>query len=452
MIEIAITQRPIVLEAPASASMLTDILNRIATIRGRASAWGVINDVTLAEGLTGGGFEADFTRDYYRRGFVEGAAPAILPGWAYSGGGGTSLTSAGAVQKFAVNTPRITDRGLLIEQALTNILLQSEDFTTTWANAGASAEAVVANDRAAPDGTTTADKITGRGNNNNRVQQVVTLAGSSVYTVAVCLRNVDSLETVLHVECATKVPAATITWSGTDIATLIGTNGATAGSLDLAGGWKLVWITFGTASGDAGSATVRLYPSSTADSVARSIHAWGADMKEVNRRTAYIPTTTSAATRAVDAATLTLPQAMAYPVTVLVEFERSAVSGTTDTVLYGRGPDANEAFSLFIGDANTARVNLTAGGVGQAALNFGTVAVGERHLFAARFRADDVRAALDGDLSTADASAVMPSRLQMLGIGASGFGGDEFEGWIRRVVVLSGILTDAQLQIATGGS
>ena len=45
--------------------------------------------------------------------------------------------------------------GVLIEGAATNELLQSEDITTTWTNVGAT---LTANDVAAPDGLTTADK------------------------------------------------------------------------------------------------------------------------------------------------------------------------------------------------------------------------------------------------------------------------------------------------------
>jgi len=118
---LAITSRPVVLETRASGAMLTDILARIARIRGRTSAWGA-EDPVRAEYLAGYSVEADFALGYYRAGFVEGADPAILPGWTLARiGQANAYNAVGQLLSFATGVPRITTRGLLIEGPATNL-------------------------------------------------------------------------------------------------------------------------------------------------------------------------------------------------------------------------------------------------------------------------------------------------------------------------------------------
>jgi len=138
-----ITRRPVVLAASASASMLTDILARIATIRGRAALYGVENDVTRSELIMGGSVEADFQQGYYAAGFVSAADPEILPGWSYDRAGIATARRADllTVDTFAADEPRINDRGLLVEGSATNLVPYSEN-DPGWAGGGSGAPTV----------------------------------------------------------------------------------------------------------------------------------------------------------------------------------------------------------------------------------------------------------------------------------------------------------------------
>jgi hypothetical protein len=120
--QVALTNRPIRAEIGAGATVLSSILSRIASIRGRATRWGVENDVTLAEYLVGQSVEGDFAAGYYREGFVEASAPTFLPGWSVSRtGAGTAWNARGELEPFASGAVRITDLGLLVEPAATNL-------------------------------------------------------------------------------------------------------------------------------------------------------------------------------------------------------------------------------------------------------------------------------------------------------------------------------------------
>lgn len=120
MTVLAVTRRPIVLETQASGAMLTDILARMARIRGRTSDWGA-TDPVRAELLAGYSVEADFINGYFREGFVEGPNTSFLPGWSFSrSGAGAAFNVYGQLVPFATGVPRITDKGLLVENAATN--------------------------------------------------------------------------------------------------------------------------------------------------------------------------------------------------------------------------------------------------------------------------------------------------------------------------------------------
>ena len=77
----------------------------------------------------------------------------------------------------------------LIKTATTNLLLQSEDFSTTWSrvNVLAFGSGSIVNNAVAPDGSTTADKITpDTSNNQHRIDQTPSsTAGAQVFTVYV---------------------------------------------------------------------------------------------------------------------------------------------------------------------------------------------------------------------------------------------------------------------------
>lgn len=84
----------------------------------------------------------DFVAGQYSREGVQAASFTDLTGIAFTRtGAGTAQTSSGAITAFATAVPRITDRGLLLEAAATNLILNSVfaggGTPTSWSALGA---------------------------------------------------------------------------------------------------------------------------------------------------------------------------------------------------------------------------------------------------------------------------------------------------------------------------
>ena len=78
----------------------------------------------------------------------------------------------------ASSATRVASNGL-IEKVRTNIILQSQDFTTTWSTNAS--PTITANTTVAPDGTTTADTIAATGSGSG-VFQLPTVANGVEYS------------------------------------------------------------------------------------------------------------------------------------------------------------------------------------------------------------------------------------------------------------------------------
>lgn len=191
-----------------------------------------------------------------------------------------------------------------------NLLLQSQDFTTTWA---ATAVTVTANTTTAPDGTSTAETFDDDvANGVHDVNQNVVTTTGTTYTLSAFLKNVDRQYAILA--CS----GSTTSYASAKFDLSAGTLGSTAGSgagwsvtsssiTSVGNGWYRCTITFvvGTTVGNAariGMATdgttftasqrgLEVYTGSD-----KTIFVWGAQLEQRSVVTAYTPTTTQAIT------------------------------------------------------------------------------------------------------------------------------------------------------------
>lgn len=114
----------------------------------------------------------------------------LVPGYTYTRSGAkgeiNALTSTDRIDDFGTNVPAVVPGvGYWSRGALTNLILQSQEFTTAvWAKSGATASA---NTFLAPDGTITADSLVsvGVGSGECSAMQAVTVAASSLHTTSV---------------------------------------------------------------------------------------------------------------------------------------------------------------------------------------------------------------------------------------------------------------------------
>jgi hypothetical protein len=192
----------------------------------------------------------------------------------------TRINSSGLVEGVNANLPRfdydpstLQCKGLLIEEARSNLFLQSSNFSTSWVTDVGSCT-VTSDDDISPDGTQNADKLAFVGTNANRYQTVAGLTIGASYTMTVWLRVASG---------TASVSIGNIN-AGVNVAQTVTTT------------WQRFTVT------QTASATTR-YPQITATNV--DVFAWGAQLELGAFATSYIPTTTTSLTRNADNVSMT---------------------------------------------------------------------------------------------------------------------------------------------------
>jgi len=201
--------------------------------------------------------------------------------------------------------------GTQTAKAEENLLLQSQDFATTWAPSNLT---VAANTTTAPDGTTTADTLTDNTNTGAHIiNQSPVLLTSTIYTMSVFLKaNTHNFATVTLTNPTTVengITAVVDLSVGTISETDTGTSATfTSSSITSVGsGWYRVVIT-GSSVASFSRAEVGFATAATGNTFASnqrisftgtgtaSFYVWGAQLEQRSAVTAYTPTTTQAIT------------------------------------------------------------------------------------------------------------------------------------------------------------
>jgi hypothetical protein len=188
----------------------------------------------------------------------------------------------------------------LIKTATTNLLLQSEDFSTTWAPTDAT---VTTNSIAAPNGASTADTYTEGASGTPGVFQAVTgLTAATVYTGSLFIkRGNNDWYRLLFVDNSTFANGARA-WFNTATGTFgtaenIGTGGGVATSVTPFGDswWR---ISLSTSMGGSNTAFRFQINSATANGSATRVfssvsYLWGAQLEQSSTVGEYVKTTTA---------------------------------------------------------------------------------------------------------------------------------------------------------------
>lgn len=280
--------------------------------------------------------EMDFptgSQSYQVNGVTYGSLAAI-PGWTFSRAStGYAQDSTGLLNAFASGAPRITDLGFLVENASTNLILNSNTLSS-WSPRSGVTTAQGATDPAGGTTAWTVTQTTANGSNANATESGSATSGLR-YTASVYIPKASSAPAVY--------PAVQINVTGTSGAYVLnpvtggttaytGNTGSSTVAVTDAGAFWRVAVS-ATAAGTALS--ISIYPSfNNNGSGAFSTISGGAtvfafaQIEQASVATSYIPTTTATVTRAADAASLS--------------FTGSPV---TATVYYGTSSTANPAAS-----------------------------------------------------------------------------------------------------------
>jgi hypothetical protein len=226
-----------------------------------------------------------------------------------SGNTATVVNSSGLIASVAANNPRfdydpitLSCKGLLIEEARSNLTIYSEDFSNaTWIYTSPLALSA-ANSTIAPDGQQTADTLSTTNAGNFR--QVVTgITGTSSYSASIFVKTSST--------CTSVAFALFITGVTTD-AFVLNFNPSTGAYISNSGGTYVItnygngWYRY-TISGTGTNIlnTQINYQLYNNQASANTLVVWGAQLEQGSFPTSYIPTAASQVTRTADVAVMT---------------------------------------------------------------------------------------------------------------------------------------------------
>jgi hypothetical protein len=234
----------------------------------------------------------NFLTSFYLNGGSSTSNIGALTGWSFSRASvGYAANLNGSLTSFASGAPRITNEGLLIEAASTNLLLQSVDLTqAAWTVSG---DVVTSPGITAPDGSATAQQVVVNGNSFGPYQLISgTINPGDEYTLSVWLASASPQVINVMINGAT-APA-----------------NAAGVYVNVTPTWQRVSLT-STMVADTGlyfipaSANSTNTPGAQPIPTQQTLYIWNPQAEKAAAPSSDIRTTTAAATRAADAASLT---------------------------------------------------------------------------------------------------------------------------------------------------
>ena len=371
---------------------------------------------------------------------------------------GTFVDSAGVLQTAAIDVPRFDHNpttgeslGLLVEEQRTNLLVQSENFGTTWATSGllAFGSGSTLNALAAPDGQTTADLITeNTSNSQHNVNQTSTTTGAKRFSVfakqgpgARLLRLIDFNATD---------GAQAETYFNLSTGAVVSGPGAIQA---LPNGWYRCSIQSTTTVTSTYYITLASNSSTfsyTGDGTS-GIYLWGAQLEAGAFPTSYIPTTTAAATRSADVASIGSSAFTSF---------YNQTEGTVFAEGISNGTNGSGIFTLEDGSAAeyirmSVSFNLLNFTVSKASGSQAEVfSTGTSFVFGSPFKGagayvlNNIGLSLNGGSAQVDTTADMPNAANVLKIGFGKYA-TYANGTIRRLVFWGQRLPNNVLQTLT---
>jgi hypothetical protein len=373
-----------------------------------------------------------------------GAAPvtsALTSAFTFTGGNQSMYLGAGGLLvASATNTPRIEYAaggailGLLMEASRTNLCLQSADFGTTWATSLAT---ISTNQTAAPDGTTTADKlVSSSGTSAMFVGQAFTLSATTAYTLSVFAKRIAG--EVQYVSFRPDVDTAAIVSFDLTNGTVNTTQAPWTNSkiTDYGNGWYRISATYTTV-GTAYTFRIGLDNTGNAGSYTgdgtKGVFLWGGQLEQAAFASSYIPTTTVSVARTADSCIRTLASEFSATAgTVVVAGRASGGQSTSQQVMWSfdDGLGANNRIQhTRTASADISRFIVSSAGVIQAALD-GTFVNSTAFKQSSAWTLNDFASSFNGAAVNTDAAGTLPT-VTLLGLGVIGDTTGQANGHIR---------------------
>lgn len=278
-----------------------------------------INDAIMAAGIK------YINTDYFTSGMPYGA------NYTYTRtGAATERTAAGVVIEVAENVPQRTDRGLLLEEARTNLALRHHAMEVSpWTLLNAT---VTANAVAAPDGTTTAEKVVETtANAVHGIYQTCATTAGQTYTQS-CYAKAAERTFLVMTEGNNVTSTAVFNLSTGVVASVTGNGSPSAAILALGDGWYRCSLTFTPI---AATSNLQIRASNAASSAGyvgtagSGIYAWGAQFELGAYATSGIHTAGVSVARGLPVFTETVPLGKTKALLTFADASTLLVTGLT---------------------------------------------------------------------------------------------------------------------------
>ena len=343
---------------------------------------------------------------------------------------GAAVTSAAYyAPRLDFDGATLAAKGLLVEEARTNLLLYSNDmtFSPNW-TAYSTSLVTTSNSATGPDGLTSANTITLSA--NGRVQ-ILTLTSGTTYTISVWLRTDTGTKSI-------------------QIGDINQTGGLTTVTVTTT--WQRFSFTF-TKTNTAGY--LGIYQVGAGLSTSGTLYAYGWQFEAGSFATSYIPngSAVAGATRAADVASVST-QAFPYSGTegtIVVAANAIAPSSIANDVPLSldQSVSADTRVSFYrLTSTNVSGVYIPIAGTPQANMTGGAIVANTNFKLGAAMKENDFAFTKDGASVATDPSGSVPSVTQMT-LGRTIYTASQFTGWIRQVTYLPRRISNAELQSRT---
>jgi hypothetical protein len=400
-----------------------------------------------------------------------GAVFTCLPGLSVTrASSGYAQDTSGNLVSFASGVARTTNLGLLVEEARTNLLKWSQDFTHAG---GFTANAVTptASGLTAPDGTATGQTLTASaGNTNHEVYQTDGISSATNYAVSIYAKPGTTRYVFITIggSAANYAFAVFDLQGATGAATQTGVGGtsgtiASTSQQSVAGGWQRLtmvaqiaatsdFIAYGIAGAATGN-TVNTTGEVTFNAAGtETIGIWQADQQLGSFITSPILTTSATATRPADVVKIT---GLSLPNTAFTIIDRGVTTVTMDGTErhftdWGVDGSSSDHVQIYRSTANRAQTIANVGGVTQySQTSIGTFTGALSLAIGIAYDGSIYTGASAGAAFTSSAAGKTAPVLSTIRLGDYMAGGFPLNGYVQTLLFYPSAFSGAQLQAAT---
>ena len=341
---------------------------------------------------------------------------------------------------------------LLLEGQSTNLVTYSEDFSdSSWTN---SLITVTANATTSPDGTLNADKLL-NGVGSSHIGKSLTVTNGVDYTLTTFVKKVDNdvfQQQIFNSGYTEKVylyfTFSTETITITD--TVTGTSYISSAFKDMGNGWYKITLTI-----EAFDTTLRIrnrIGSENTGADNASLYIWGAMLEQSSYATSYIKTTSATATRTADvcnnagtAATFNSTEGVLF-----AEIAALADDLTNRGFSLSDGTSNNACRIYYSNSSNNIRFFFNVGGNAQVIKSVNLTDITDYNKIAFSYKQDDFKIYINGVKVEEDTSGSVPSANTFSKLSFDrGYGGENFYGKVKQLMVFNEELSDSELATLT---